>query len=472
MTADRDLAQGAERRFWLQRCAGVLALSATGCDTAPMTASEGAASTGQLGGEIRTAFRYAFPLYEMARTRYGALELAANPARGTANVVAHRRNLSDHRARAVTTPNNDTLYSSCWIDLSAGPVRIEIDAMPAGRYWSVALMDFFTNHVAVLGSRLDGRGPLQVTLVGPGGRDARALSPGERWIAMPGNDAWLLGRCLVDGPQDLAAARAMQDGLRVVSQAQARHVPRVPPRGSKDPQNFLALVNEALARNPPPAADAALMARLAAVGLRPGASDAWSALPEPVRQAWRAEIGPAHEALRASLGDRGRDVQGWHLPDAGIGNFGQDFDLRAATALGGLAALEPVEAVYFSRRLDSSGAELNGRSRYRIQLPAAGLPNDGFWSLSVYEQMPDGRLFFTDNPIGRFALGDRSAGLMRRADGSMDIWLQRQAPTDATARANWLPAPAGPMQLSLRAYLPRPELREGRATMPTVQRLG
>ena len=40
------------------------------------------------------------------------------------------------------------------------------------------------------------------------------------------------------------------------------------------------------------------------------------------------------------------------------------------------------------------------------------------------------------------------------------------------ALANWLPAAAGPMTLTLRAYLPRPALREGRAALPSVERLG
>ena len=137
-------------------------------------------------------------------------------------------------------------------------------------------------------------------------------------------------------------------------------------------------------------------------------------------------------------------------------------------ALGGLAALEPVEAVYLTRLADADGTLLDGGRRYRIRVPAGGLPLDGFWSLSVYERMPDGGLFFTDSPIQRYAVGDRTPGLQRQADGTLDLWLQRETPTDPAQRTHWLPAPPGPLQLSLRAYLPRPELREGRAALPTV----
>ena len=77
---------------------------------------------------------------------------------------------------------------------------------------------------------------------------------------------------------------------------------------------------------------------------------------------------------------------------------------------------------------------------------------DAFWSLTMYEFAPDGRRFFTDNPLQRYALGDRTPGSVRHADGSFDIWLQHAAPDSADARANWLPAPAGRFSLALRFY--------------------
>ena len=200
-------------------------------------------------------------------------------------------------------------------------------------------------------------------------------------------------------------------------------------------------------------------------------TDTWADLPDTLRQTWQQHIAPAHDRLKLGLGHSQRTVQGWRLPPASIGNFGTDHTLRAAVALGGLAALEPVEAVYFSRTDDADGQPLDGSHRYRIQVPAGGLPLDGFWSLSVYERLPDGRLFFTENPIQRFAVGDRTPGLQANADGSIDLWLQREPPTSPGQRSNWLPAAPGPMQLSLRAYLPRPALRDGQAPLPSLTRL-
>ena len=454
------------RRRALQGLATTLSLPLVGCSTGVSM------STTSLEDTIAEAFVYAFPLYEMARTRWNALDNPANPARppnARANVPVHRRALTDHRSRAVTTPNNDTLYSSCWIDLSAGPVRLQVAQLPAGRYWSGALMDFFTNHVALPGSRLDGRGPVQATLVGP--RWAGPL-PAGRVIRAPGDDAWLLGRWLVDGPHDLPAARAMQDALTLEAPPLPAAPPRPLPSNGSDPATFLAVVNHALGRNPPPATDAALLNRYATVGLRAGVTDAWAQLPPAVQQAWATRIGPALASLRNGLLGSGRRVQGWRLPDEAVGDFGSQHTLRAAVALGGLAALPPVEAVYLMRDSDQAGAPLDGGRRYRLRIPAGGVPCDAFWSLTMYQREPDGRLFFIDNPIGRYAVGDRTPGMVRGADGSMDLWLQPDAPTDPAARANWLPSRAGPVAVSLRAYLPRAELRQGRAALPTVERLG
>ena len=50
----------------------------------------------------------------------------------------------------MTTPNNDTLYSTTQLDLSAGPVTITVPAS-GDRYLSLALMDAYTNNFAILG---------------------------------------------------------------------------------------------------------------------------------------------------------------------------------------------------------------------------------------------------------------------------------------------------------------------------------
>jgi len=60
----------------------------------------------------RRAAIYLFPVYEMYRTRWNATVNERNPVRQRLNRFLHVPNLATHRARAVTTPNTDTLYST------------------------------------------------------------------------------------------------------------------------------------------------------------------------------------------------------------------------------------------------------------------------------------------------------------------------------------------------------------------------
>src|SRR5258708_27005921 len=101
---------------------------------------------------VDKAYEYGFPIFEQARLVYLYSYFAGNPQRVPVNRFGHRRQLVDHTARTVTTPNNDTLYSSPVIDLSAGPVRLDVPDF-GSRYFSIAFLDAYTNNFAYLGTR-------------------------------------------------------------------------------------------------------------------------------------------------------------------------------------------------------------------------------------------------------------------------------------------------------------------------------
>lgn len=418
---------------------------------------------------VEATFEYALPLRAVATTRWRAVCDSSNPDRHAPNTLRHIRQLSDHRSRWITAPNNDTLYSNAWLDLSAGPVRVAVAGQEPGRYWSVALLDAASNHIAVLGQRLHGRGPVDVTIAGP--RSRQADLPGHV-IHAPGDDVWLFARCLVDGPEDLPVARSMQDRISVQAMAAAPTAEQVPPGELLDPQAVLSITNAVLARNPPPPADAQLLSRCARVGLRPGEPDAWQRLDAATQAAWHAHIGGALDRIRRSGTLGRREFEGWIGAAAHIGNFGTRYGLRASVALGGLGALEPEEAMYFVRYTDDSGEPLDGQRCYRLVVPSGGISTDSFWSFTMYQVTPDGHRHFVDNPIKRYSIGNRTTGLRLHADGGLTIVLAHSPPADPSERAHWLPAPAGSFQVALRCYLPKRELREGLASMPSIQDVG
>ena len=53
------------------------------------------------------------------------------------------------------------------------------------------------------------------------------------------------------------------------------------------------------------------------------------------------------------------------------------------------------------------------------------------------------------------------------ADGSLDIYFQNDSP-GRDKEANWLPAPKGPFNLTMRLYSPRSEALTGKWNPPPV----
>ena len=403
----------------------------------------------------RDAYIYTLPLIELATTRQRGQGVGHKMG-----VFAHVRHLANHKHRAVTTPNTDTLYSTAQIDLSAGPVTITLP--PAGdRYLSLALMDAYTNNFAILGTRTTGPDGGTFRLVGP--RDAV-----EGWnvVRSPTDHVWALARILVESPEDLEAAREVQAGISL--QGPASDILGPYASRSADWREYLASAAALMAANPPPVTDLGFLRTLAPLGLLDG-FDANRFSAEEIAEI-EAGLADGRKAVQGSGGLAGTDfIQGWSYPSSRLGDFAQDYLLRGAVALGGLAALPPAEAMYLQGEGPLPRKLFDGAQAWRLHFPAgASLPVNSFWSLSLYEATDEGQFFFWDNPLNRYAIGDRTPGLKTNDDGSLDIWIGHDSP-GPERESNWLPAPAAPFALFMRAYLPKPELLQGYYRMPPLQ---
>jgi hypothetical protein len=408
---------------------------------------------------IAKAYEYGFPIFEHARLVYLYSYYSGNPQRVPVNSFGHRRRLVDHTARTVTTPNNDTLYSSAVIDLSGGPVKLDVPDFGA-RYYSIAFLDSYTNNFAYLGTRMQsGKGGAYL-IVGPGWRDRPNAS--VQLIRAPSNHIIAIVRILIDGPADYDAVHRLQDALTLTPTAPTPARDELIRPVSGDAANFVAVINQVLRDNPPPAEDGATLKELAPVGIGPDAA--------PLTPAQRVLWTQNFAAVRAALISRqfGTQIQGWVYLPPDTGNFGTDYRARSIIALHGIWANIPAEMHYALAATDAAGAVLDGNRHYRLHLPAGAPPADGFWSISLYEVTKEGGLFFGDNPIHRYAIGDRTRGLVRNPDGSFDILIQKDSP-GADRQANWLPIPAQNFALVARAYLPGPALLDGRFHYPGLE---
>lgn len=82
--------------------------------------------------------------------------------------------------------------------------------------------------------------------------------------------------------------------------------------------------------------------------------------------------------------------------------------------------------------------------------------------------MYDSEGFQSASELNRFAIGDRDA-LTYNSDGSLDIYIQHANP-GAGLESNWLPAPTGPLGITMRLYAPTPEAQDGRRHPPAVRK--
>jgi hypothetical protein len=426
-------------------------------------------------GQIRRAaeaYLFGYPLVIMDVTRANSAQIL-----GPKNQLHRVRRFPDATFRDVVRPNVDTLYTSAFIDMAKGPWVFE---MPANdqRFEVMPFMDAWTDVFAAPGTRSTGTAGGQFLLVGPGWQGN--VPAGLTLLRAPTQIVWLIGRTQTHGTADYPIVHALQDGLRLRSLAawqsgQAdpapawrssteRPAPPIEQMQAMSVEAFFSRLALLLVNNPPRAADGPMMTQLASLGVRPGQPPQWGWLDRwSVRLGrWIADAGVARELKKP----RGL-VRGWATPPANLGSYGTDYATRAAVAMVGLGANLPLDAIYPNTRVDQDGLPLDGSRRYRLHFKAGELPPvNAFWSVTAYNAQD----FFIDNPLQRYALGDRDA-LAFNADGSLDLLLQASPPAGKQAR-NWLPLRAGePFLLNARLYWPKPAALSGAWGMPAVERM-
>ncbi len=142
-----------------------------------------------------------------------------------------------------------------------------------------------------------------------------------------------------------------------------------------------------------------------------------------------------------------------------------DYISRAGAAAVGIYGNSQEEAIYISYQFDADGKPCDGNINYVIRFDAGKLPPvKFFWSATMYD-LPDRQL--VNNPLDRYAIGDKTPGLKYGDDGSLEIYLQHESP-GVDKESNWLPTPAGPFFMVVRLYGPEQGILDGTWTAPPI----
>lgn len=407
-------------------------------------------------------FIYGFPIVDMLNRMHNETHLVRpnQPLAAPVNTFAMYDTLITPKiAENLRAPNVDTLYLNGWVDLSTGPVLLDVPAM-GSRYYTLAFMDLY-GKPQHLGTRTNGGAAARYALVGPSGG---TVPDGYQPFPIATDIAWLLGRVLVTSPADLPVGRQLAQGIVMRGQRGAEVTAEEPTKLTQGIQFFTHL-NRALKRLPAIRGEEALMAGFNRAGFGPAAEFDTERLSPARRQGLECALRLGPDVLKNQGFKPTRTTNGWQLSDQ-IANPGMNYLLRAAVARGGYAN-DPVESIYPGTTSDGSGAPLDGANRYRVRFGKGQFPPArAFWSLTVYDTT--GHL--VENPMGRYAIGDRTPGLRYGRDGSLEITLSATRPRGGAS--NWLPTPAqGGFMVVARLYLPEPAALDGRYAMPPIERL-
>jgi hypothetical protein len=436
-----------------------------------------AISPGDAAKLAEEAYVFGYPLVTMEMTRRVMTNVVA-PAetRAPMGQFVHMKKYPTAAFRDVTAPNADTLYSSAWIDLSKEPYVLSIPEMQ-GRYFLFPMLDGWTNVFQVPGKRTTGTHAQTYAIVGPGWTGQ--LPAGVKEYRAPTNLVWILGRIYCNGePQDYDKVHQIQRQLALVPLSRYGQPYQAPPgrvdasidmkAPVRDQVNkltgaeFFSLLAESMKTNPPAAADAPMVAKLARLGIVPGRSFDAARLTLDVEHALAKVPETAQRAVLAHAPEAGKDVDGWTITlKAGV--YGTDYLQRAFVAWVGLGANRPQDAVYPLTEASADGTPYTGTNRYVLHFAKGETPPaNGFWSLTMY----DDQMFFVDNPLNKYTVSPRDK-LRYNTDGSLDLYLQHDSP-GKDREANWLPAPTGRFKPMLRLYWPRQAVLSGEWMPPPI----
>jgi hypothetical protein len=415
--------------------------------------------------EVIKAVIYSLPLVLMDITMQRAIGLPRNGVATPINQFGHMRAFPTAAFKEVVRANVDTLYSSAFLDLSSGPLVLSVPDTQ-DRYYLMPLMDAWTNVFATPGKRTTGTRAGNFLITGPDW--IGSIPAGMQQFKSPTNMVWILGRTQTNGIEDYAAVHAIQDGYKLTPLASWGQA-YVLPRGSADPTldrnippveqlkkmsaiDYFNRLSRLLKSNPPPASEAPILAKLAIIGIKPGERFDTATLDPEIAKGLDGSVATAIEKLEQGAKQTGQAVNGWRVPAMILGNYGNNYAARAMIALIAFGANLPADAVYPTTFVDADGNPLDGAHRYILHFESGQTPPvNAFWSITMY----DPQSFFVDNLLGRYAISSWMP-LTRNTDGSIDIHIQHDS-TGKEQVANWLPAPSGGFNVTLRMYWPKSE---------------
>lgn len=429
----------------------------------------------------KEAYIYAFPMIDMYRIEYAYFVDSSNAEyKAPWNQIKNIPKVFTPDDKAVQTPNSDTPYSMVGIDLRTEPMVLTIPKIEKNRYFSVQLINSYTNNFDYIGSRTTGNDGGVFMLAGP---NWKGKTPEGITKVFNSETELVLAiyRTQLFDPSDLDNVIAVQKGYKVEplstfldkpapkSAAAINFIKPLTPAEQKTSLEAFNILNFLLQYCPTDPSEEELMARFAKIGIGAGKTidfdklspEVKTAMEEGIKEVWSVDFAAFMKKVEAG------EITGGQI-------FGtreylkNNYLFRMGGAVLGIFGNSENEAIYPMYSTDESGKLLDATSnKYILHFAADELPPvHAFWSLTMYE-LPSSLL--VANPINRYLLNSPMLPDFKfDKDGGLTFYVQNESP-GKDKESNWLPAPKGPFRAVLRLYWPKGAALDGSWKNPPMQ---
>ena len=394
------------------------------------------------------AYTYGLPLL-VTNTTFATMTSVdvSNGTFGPVNQFNNVRSLNDPGSTEVVAPGSNGLSSIAWVDLSKEPQVLHVPEVQ-DHFYVLGFIDPYTNNILNLGS-VNATKPGEYVISSPDQQDV-SIPEGTNRINVDYHRIWIIGSTQLKGNSDTPNVTRIQDGYTLTPLSQ--YGTNYQPKNQTNPRtniqyyqmpeglDFYDMLGQQLEMFPPPAADTPALSRFAEVRIGPGKKPSQDTqLSNDTVRGLKDAIAAGPAQIKNDTGtlfDSGFDMHNGYLV-GGFGQYGTDYMKRAVISQIGLGAFTSEQAIFGISYADHEKNPLNGSTNYVLHLESAPPVNEG-WTLTAYDL--EGRLI--PNSINRYEISDKSE-LTQNADGSMDIYLQSEQPSDPNLVNNWLPTASG-----------------------------
>jgi hypothetical protein len=411
------------------------------------------------------AYIYGFPMIAAYKALYQFnVDTTNSQYKGPFNTVLNEARVFTYKDTSIVTPNSDTPYSIVQMDLRAEPIVLCVPKVEKGRYYTFEIADLYSQNYAYIGSRATGNDTGCYMVSGPGWSGTTPAGI-KKVFSSETQFSLAVIRTQLFNANDMENVKKIQAGYKAQTLSAFTHQPPPPTQPLPDfPKftddafklDFPKYLNFLLQFCPTPPEETALRTKFATVGIEAGKPFDLAKLSEVQKVELGLAVKEGYEAIEKQRDNIGKDINGWEV-GAAFGNrafYNGNYLLRAGSALAGIYGNDAVEAMYPKAKAASDGQPLDGSKHNYTLTFAAGQypPVNAFWSVTMY----DGKTqFLIQNPINRYLINSPMLPVLKKnSDGSLTIYIQKDAPA-GDKKANWLPAPDGPIYVVMRLYWPK-----------------